>query len=112
MKRLLISGLLLLSLTMAAATKFPYQDASLHPAVRAQDLLSRMTLEEKVGQLVCLMGWDSYVRSGNKLRTEAQERKDGPAAVPWRRGNSRPRGLWVLRGPKCPQQNARFEGLE
>ena len=67
MKRLLISGLLLLSLTMAAATKFPYQDASLHPSVRAQDLLSRMTLEEKVGQLVCLMGWDSYVRSGNKV---------------------------------------------
>ena len=52
---------------MAAATKFPYQDASLHPSVRAQDLLSRMTLEEKVGQLVCLMGWDSYVRSGNKV---------------------------------------------
>ena len=67
MKRLLISGLLLLSLTMAAATKYPYQDSSLHPSVRAQDLLSRMTLEEKVGQLVCLMGWDSYVRNGNKV---------------------------------------------
>ena len=67
MKRLLLSGLLLLSLTMAAATKYPYQDASLHPSVRAQDLLSRMTLEEKVGQLVCLMGWDSYVRNGNKV---------------------------------------------
>ncbi len=67
MKRLLLSGLLLLSLTMAAATKYPYQDASLHPSVRAQDLLSRMTLEEKVGQLVCLMGWDSYVRNGKKV---------------------------------------------
>ena len=67
MKRLLLSGLLLLSLTMAAATKYPYQDASLHPTVRAQDLLSRMTLEEKVGQLVCLMGWDSYVRNGKKV---------------------------------------------
>lgn len=67
MKRILASALLLLSLTMAAATKHPYQDASLHPSVRAQDLLSRMTLEEKVGQLVCLMGWDSYVRNGNKV---------------------------------------------
>lgn len=67
MKRLLLSGLLLLSLTMAAATKYPYQDSSLHPSVRAQDLLSRMTLEEKVGQLVCLMGWDSYVRNGKKV---------------------------------------------
>jgi beta-glucosidase len=52
---------------MAAATKYPYQDSSLHPSVRAQDLLSRMTLEEKVGQLVCLMGWDSYVRNGKKV---------------------------------------------
>ena len=76
MKRLLISGLLLLSLTMAAATNFPYQDASLHPAVRAQDLLSRMTLEEKVGQLVCLMGWDSYVRSSNKVNVSDKFRHE------------------------------------
>lgn len=67
MKRILASGLLLLSLAVATATKYPYQDASLHPKVRARDLLSRMTLEEKVGQLVCLMGWDSYVRNGNKV---------------------------------------------
>lgn len=58
---------MLLLLAVATATKYPYQDASLHPKVRAQDLLSRMTLEEKVGQLVCLMGWDSYVRNGNKV---------------------------------------------
>ncbi len=67
MKRFLMSGLLLLSLTMAAATKYPYQDAKLPASVRAVDLLSRMTLEEKVGQLVCLMGWDSYVRNGNMV---------------------------------------------
>jgi len=67
MKRILASGLMLLSLAVATATKYPYQDASLHPKVRAHDLLSRMTLEEKVGQLVCLMGWDSYVRNGNKV---------------------------------------------
>ena len=76
MKRLLISGLLLLSLSMATATKYPYQDASLHPSVRAQDLLSRMTLEEKVGQLVCLMGWDSYVRSGNKVNVSDKFRHE------------------------------------
>ena len=52
---------------MAAANKYPYQDASLPAEVRTQDLLSRMTIEEKVGQLVCLMGWDSYVRNGNKV---------------------------------------------
>ena len=72
MKRLLISGLLLLSLTMAAKTKYPYQDAKLPTSERVQDLLSRMTIEEKVGQLVCLMGWDSYVRNGNKV-TESEK---------------------------------------
>jgi len=67
MKRLLVSGLLLLSLAMAAATKYPYQNANQPVDKRVKDLLSRMTLEEKVGQLVCLMGWDSYVRNGNKV---------------------------------------------
>ena len=67
MKRLLIAGLLLLSMTMAAATKYPYQDASLTIDQRVEDLLSRMTIEEKVGQLVCLMGWDSYERNGKKV---------------------------------------------
>ena len=69
MKRLLVSILALtfLAFSVNAKEKYPYQDASLHPSVRAQDLLSRMTLEEKVGQLVCLMGWDSYVRNGNKI---------------------------------------------
>ena len=56
-----------MSLTMAAATKYPYQDANQPVDKRVKDLLSRMTLEEKVGQLVCLMGWDSYVRKGNKV---------------------------------------------
>ncbi len=56
-----------MSLAMAAATKYPYQDANQPVDKRVKDLLSRMTLEEKVGQLVCLMGWDSYVRNGNKV---------------------------------------------
>ena len=56
-----------MSLTMAAATKYPYQDASLTIDQRVEDLLSRMTIEEKVGQLVCLMGWDSYERNGKKV---------------------------------------------
>ena len=76
MKRLLISGLLLLSLITAAAHKYPYQDANLPASVRAQDLLSRMTVEEKVGQLVCLMGWDSYVRNGNKVTVSDKFRNE------------------------------------
>jgi len=76
MKRLLVSGLLLLSLAMAAATKYPYQDANQPVDKRVKDLLSRMTLEEKVGQLVCLMGWDSYVRNGNKVAVSDKFRNE------------------------------------
>ena len=56
-----------MALSVGAKEKYPYQDASLHPMYRARDLVSRMTLEEKVGQLVCLMGWDSYQRNGKKI---------------------------------------------
>jgi len=55
------------ALTIMAAVKYPYQDASLPVEQRVEDLLSRMTLEEKAGQLVCLMGWDSYQINGNKV---------------------------------------------
>ncbi len=61
---------------MAAATKYPYQDANLPASARAVDLLSRMTVEEKVGQLVCLMGWDSYVRNGNKVTVSDKFRNE------------------------------------
>ena len=50
-----------------AAPKYPYQIPNLPVEQRVEDLLSRMTLEEKVGQLVCLMGWDSYQIKGKKV---------------------------------------------
>ena len=53
--RLFATAFLLAGLTpvaFAQGTTFPYQDASLSPAQRAQDLVGRMTLDEKVGQMV------------------------------------------------------------
>ncbi len=66
-KRFITIAIALVAILSNAATKYPYQDANLPVDKRVKDLLSRMTLEEKVGQLVCLMGWDSYVRNGNKV---------------------------------------------
>lgn len=60
-------SLLLLGLNCQAAPKYPYRDATLPIDQRVEDLLSRMTVEEKAGQLVCLMGWDSYQIAGKKV---------------------------------------------
>ena len=54
-------------LNMLAAPTLPYRDATLPIDQRVDDLLSRMTVEEKAGQLVCLLGWDSYQINGKKV---------------------------------------------
>jgi len=69
MKKLALITTLTLAaaLTCAAAKpKFPYQDSSLPTSQRVEDLLSRMTLDEKAGQLICLLGWDSYTIDGKR----------------------------------------------
>lgn len=68
-KRLFITmiALTLMAISMGARNLYPYQDAALPIDQRIEDLLSRMTVEEKVGQLVCLMGWDSYQIEGKKV---------------------------------------------
>ena len=46
----------------------PYQNTQLSPEARAEDLLSRMTLREKVGQLnQRLYGFQIYTREGEKI---------------------------------------------
>jgi len=46
----------------------PYQNIALSPEARAEDLVSRMTLREKVGQLTQrLYGWQSFVKEGETL---------------------------------------------
>ena len=59
--------MMLAGISALAAPKYPYQNANLPVDQRVEDLLSRMTLEEKAGQIVCLMGWDSYQINGKRV---------------------------------------------
>lgn len=45
----------------------PYKNSSLPVDTRVQDLLSRMTVDEKIGQLLCLQGWMMYTKTGEKV---------------------------------------------
>ena len=45
----------------------PYKKPNLSTEVRVADLLSRMTLEEKVGQLLSPLGWEMYEIHGNEV---------------------------------------------
>ena len=71
-----IVTLALMAMSMNAKNNYPYQDALLPVDQRVEDLLSRMTIEEKAGQLVCLMGWDSYQIDGKKVTTSEKFRHE------------------------------------
>lgn len=47
-------------------TTMPYRDASFPVEQRVSDLLSRMTLQEKIGQLRCMLAWNYYDIIGRK----------------------------------------------
>lgn len=60
-----------------------YKNPDLPVETRVADLFSRMTLEEKVGQLLCPLGWEMYeidgtdVRPSDKYRQLVKERNVG-----------------------------------
>ena len=76
MKHLFTIVIALIALTGSAAAKYPYRDATRPIDQRVEDLLSRMTFEEKAGQLVCLMGWDSYQINGKKVTISEKFRNE------------------------------------
>lgn len=58
----------LLSATQTTAQTAKYKDAGQPVEVRVTDLLSRMTLQEKIGQIRCLLGWPYYQRQGQEVK--------------------------------------------
>ena len=56
-----------LGFTQSSPSLHAYKDPSLSIDIRLSDLLSRMTLEEKVGQLLCPLGWEMYEIHGSEV---------------------------------------------
>jgi beta-glucosidase len=53
--------------SQACKNMLPYRNPDLPVEVRTQDLLARMTPEEKVGQLLCPLGWEMYTLCGREV---------------------------------------------
>ncbi|MDR2913971.1 MAG: glycoside hydrolase family 3 C-terminal domain-containing protein [Tannerella sp.] len=64
---LLIGGNLVFSQEKPA-----YKNPALSVDARVQDLINRMTLEEKVGQLLCPLGWEMYDKKGGDVSHSAK----------------------------------------
>ena len=76
MKRILFAIILTLWGTTAWAQKMPYKDPNLSINERVTDLLGRMTLAEKIGQLRCTLAWNYYELKGDKPMPSEQFIKD------------------------------------
>ena len=59
-KTIALAASLLLLFSCNSSRVPAYKDASLPSETRARDLVGRMTLEEKLGQLLCPLGWPMY----------------------------------------------------
>ena len=69
MKQCLSAVSLLLILTTLSCTKHTevYKDANAPIEERVNDLLGRMTVDEKIGQLLCPLGWPMYEKTADSI---------------------------------------------
>ncbi|WP_333621269.1 glycoside hydrolase family 3 N-terminal domain-containing protein [Sphingobacterium multivorum] len=80
---LLMAAMTTLLCPQLQAQQLLYKNSALPIEKRVSDLLGRMTVEEKVGQLSKLLGWDMYSKNGkqvtisNKLRKAVKEQHIG-----------------------------------
>lgn len=71
----LFAALSLLALPGHAQQKARYKDAKAPVEARVNDLIGRMTVEEKIGQLVTHLGWEMYDKSGDKISVSDKFKK-------------------------------------
>lgn len=80
--RHLFVAALLLSTGQAMAQQPLYKQANAPIEERIKDLMERMTVEEKVGQLCCPMGWEMYTKTGNKVEASELYKKQMGNGMP------------------------------
>ena len=72
-----IAALMLSAMPDAGAQAIPdYKNPSLSPQERTADLLSRMTIEEKIGQTLCPLGWPMYEKHADGSTSVSQKFQD------------------------------------
>lgn len=74
-RHLIITCSLMATFGWAEAQELPYKNPSLPVEERVHDLLSRMSVEEKVGQLLCPLGWEMYRRDGEEVTVSEEFKK-------------------------------------
>lgn len=63
------------SMLVGAQQIMKYKDPAISTEERTQDLLSRMTLKEKIGQLRCPLGWEIYDKQGDHVTYSSKYKK-------------------------------------
>lgn len=93
-----------------------YKNSTAEVDLRVADLLRRMTIEEKVGQLVCLMGWEMYDKQADgsvdiSATFRAQNSGDMPIGAYWATLRADPWTRKTLQSGLSPRESARALNL-
>lgn len=87
MKRIVLSALISVIISQACAqNRLPYKDAKLSTEERVADLMSRMTVKEKIGQLRCILAWNCWEKKGKEIVPSESFKKeiaDGQIGMLW-----------------------------